>query len=199
MAFLAEKYNEPFTCPVCKKKVKSGMKLLPPYNCAAENMCDNCFGLSYKNTQLNRRAAKIYDTLNYATQRRNADVFDEDETDILKTPDMGYEYVYPRITNRDVIHEYFSWAFIVVFLKIVSNLIFYAASSSTDTLGFYIFLNVVLVFVSVVLLLKKVKNHIDFKHRGASKKRRRQLIVASLVYAIIIVTLVYGMINKVAV
>ena len=190
MAFLAEKIslkkNETAVCPVCKRAFNRGMKLKSPYKCAAADMCEECFKLCYKNTQQNRTAAVIDDTMNISTQRRNADIFENTGADGCKEPEGGFEYAYPNMTDQDLARECRSWTFIFVILKLIFY-IFFGRTSEPGTVSFgTIILNLMLVSVSVVLFLYTLVRLTNGTHRGISKGRKTRLFFMVAVYVVLI-------------
>ena len=199
MAFLAEKIslkkNETAVCPVCKRTFKRGMKLKSPYKCATADMCEECFKLCYKNTQQNRTAAVIDDTMNVSTQRRNADILENTGADGGKEPEGGFEYVYPNMTAYDLSRELKSWIFIFVILKLTFYILF-GRTAETDTVSFgTVIFNSMLAFVSGILFFHTLVRAVNGTHRGIAKSRKTRLFLMAAVYVVLLCFSLMSIIN----
>lgn len=177
------KGSESCVCPVCKRKVQSKDMMLMkfPYNVGVGEMCSKCFTLCYKNDNGNRNIAAVDDAFNLATQNRNADILENGSANGLT--DEGLEYGYPGLTDSDVTDKAVGFVSMFVLLEVLTTIAVGILGSEDMEPGVLpMFTNGILMITAVLLFLRNIKHLVNGIHTGISIKRRRRIVLTTLIY-----------------
>lgn len=175
-------------CPVCRKSIKAGKRIIADGYQANGTMCSTCFKHLYKNRSAKRTVGFIDDSSNFITKFLPAPVL---EKPLLFKREFitNYEYRMADITEMSLIHKNCIWLLIMLVLaaalKISGILV---SSAAVNACNFAV--NILFVFGSVIIGFANIKDLIKGLFLGMGHPRRIILIVFIAVLTMVIVSTV---------